>query len=403
MLNFLNLYLGKFSGDTTEEQNQKIKALDSAKNILLHQLGLPYSERIYTFSFFENQEIYPLPFDFIAPISLHYDESQFPVYKNLNEQVEFIYEYPEKIISKPKISDVVYWSIDLFSPTQTSNWRESIRIKAIPRNRSIIINDCEDLNGWSVSNDATELSVDNLRYKTSGSSLKFKIDKALSSNQMATITYNSSSLFDFSTYILTGVFSFDLFIPYIQGISNIIFKWGQNSSNFYFYINNKNADATLYNNDWNKFLVYWQFANTVGSPTPNNVSFFEIEINYNESNFISPQYFNLDSIYLLNPDVFSLRYYSSYVVEASSGQLKSSFSDTTDTALYAVADPTLGDLTAKIASYIYAPTNNRDFSGAVSVIKSISFDLIEPYLLKYPPKTPQYYRGVFESPKLRYL
>ena len=402
LLDRLNLYLGKFSGDTQEEQTQKINALNSAKDILLHQLGLPYSEKIYEFYFFDNQEKYPVPSDFIAPISLHYDETYLPENNNLNEKIEFIYEYPEKIIKKPKISDVVYWSIDLFSPSSSSSWERSIVLKTKPSKPSIVISGCDSVDNWSVSDDASDLSVDTSKYKTHSGSLKFKIDETTSGNARARITYNSPTPFDFSQNFLNKIFSFDLFIPYSQGIQNYIFKWGNDSSNFYFYITTSNSEDTIYDNDWNKFLVYWLYANYVGNPSPNNISFFEIEINYNEGVFISPQYFNLDSVLLLEPDKFILRYYSGLIVKQSDGALKSDFSSTTDTALYALADPTLGDLTAKIASYIYRPLVNNQIDNSVSVIKSISFDMLEPFFLKYPVKSPQYYRGTIDGPRYRY-
>jgi hypothetical protein len=396
----MNVYVGKFSGDTTEEQTAKISAINIAKNIIISSLGIPASERTKTITFIETKEKYLLDNDFMEPISLYYDDTFGSIYENINTKVDFVYLYPEEIIKSVKENSIIRWGIDYSNvPTTSGLFSAIIKTKAV-RN-SLIIDDCDSTTNWSTGDDATSLTADTLKYKTGSASLKFKIDKTLSGNQRATLKLQISPSLDLSSYVNLGNFFLNLYMVNTTGFSSITLKWGQNISNYYWVSQTVNADGTLYNNSWNEFIFDWNNANVIGSPTSNNVSYFEINIDYNESQFASPQWWNLDTLQIISPDRFILRYYSQNVITDSSGNLKKDFSNTTDVAVYALADYTLGDLTARIAASIYKPLINKELGGDSSFLNSLSSELIEPFRLRYPKKTPLYYRGKIVGPRLR--
>jgi len=400
LLTLVNAYLGKFSGDTTEEQTAKINFLNIAKNIISAELGLPFSEKKQTINFLQEKENYLLNSDFTEPISLSYDESFGSLYEDINQSVEFEYCYPEDIIKKPKESSVVRWSIEPANIPQSGNL--SLFVKALAVRGNLIINDCDDTTNWSVSDDATNLTVDTLKFQTGSGSLKFKIDETLSGNQRATLKLQNQN-FDLSSYVNLGNFFINLYMVDTTGLSSITLKWGQNSSNYYYVAQTTNVDGTLYNNSWNEFIFDWNNASTVGSPTADNVSYFEINIDYNETNFNSPQFWNLDTLQIISPDRFVLRYYSNLLVkDGSTSALKTKFENTNDIALYATTDPSLGDLTVRIAAMIYKPLANLEQNQTVSFMNSFYSAFLEPYKLRYPKRLPMYYRGRLAGPSLRW-
>jgi hypothetical protein len=395
ILNIFNFYAGKFSGDTTEEQTQKIRAINIAKDIIVSQLGLPSSEKTFTVSFSEDKEKYVLPPDFLEPISLYYDETFSSIYSDLNKGVVFEYLYPEEIIQKGKYAGVVFWGIDY------SDGQKKLFIKTLNSKSGSIIDNCENLSLWTGSNDATALSIDTIRFISGSGSLKFKIDETLSGNQRATLTLNSPTK-DFSSFVGIGSFYFQMFMDNPTGVSSVTLSWKTDNSNYWYAVATTNADGNSFqSNSWNELVFNWSDALQVGNPDASNINYFQIDIDYNETTFSSPQYWNIDLLKAIIIDRFTLRYYSENVVSSAGGTPKKDFSATDDIALFANTDASLGNVVAQLGATLYKPLVNKELGQDTSFINSLNPEVLDIYKLRFPKRTPIYYRGKLVNPTLR--
>lgn len=398
LLNLLNFYLGKFSGDTSDEKTQKIRALNIAKDFIIPQLGLPSSERTYSFVFVEDKEKYVLSSDFIEPISIYYDESLGNVYKTANRNTEFVYQYPEKLEKINKHSGIVYWGIDY------ANNIKKIFIQAPNIRKGFTIDDCDSLTGWQGLNDATELTLDTTRYVKGSGSIQFKIDETVSGNARATLKFTPSSSLDLSSYQNKSYFYLNLYVDDPTGVTGITLKWGTDSSNYWSKTETQNADGdNLKADSWNEFLFSWENATAVGSPDAKSITFFQVDIDYNEAQFASPQYWNIDSLQLFSFDRFVLRYYSHNVVQdGTTGNPKKDLENDNDIALFAQYDPSLGEFVALYAAHLYEGFVNKNLEGTQELLKLYNEKLVGDYVIRYPKRTPIYFRGEISVPPTRF-
>jgi len=399
ILNLFNYYLGRFIPDTPDEKTQKIRALNIAKDILISQLGLPSSERTTRINFVEEKELYVLPSDFVEPIALYYDETQSSIYSRTNRTTKFEFIFPEEIHSLTLAQEIVYWGID------NSDGSKKLLIKAFNTRRPFIIDDCDTTENWTALNDATYLVVDRVRFKTGAGSLKFKIDKTLSGVARASLKFTLPMPLDSGSWVNNGNFFINLYIVNPTGLSSVTLKWGSSATDYYLKTETTNADGLFPQaNSWNEFIFSWENAIAVGSPNPSQISFFQIDIDYDESQFVSPQYWNLDTLVLFSQDKFVLRYYSNLMVRnASTGNLKKDFENDDDVAVFAEMDPSLGDLVARLAAVMYRPIVETQTGNDTAFLSSINTEILEAYRLRYPKRTPLYYRGRIKPPTYRYL
>jgi len=399
ILNLLNYYLGRFVADTPEEKTQKIRALNIAKDILISQLGLPSSERTTTINFVEEKEVYRLPNDFTEPIALYYDETQSSIYVNANRTTKFEFVFPEEVKNLTLAREIVYWGID------NADGSKKVLIKAFNTRQPMLIDECDTTDNWTALNDATNLTIDSVRFKTGAGSIKFKIDKTLSGVARASLKFTPPIALDLSSWVNNANFFINLYIVNPTGLSSVTLKWGSSASDYYYKTETTNADGlTPQANSWNEFIFSWENATVVGSPNISQINFFQIDIDYNETTFVSPQYWNLDTLKLFSQDRFILRYYSNLMVrDATTGNLKKDFENDNDVGVFAELDPQLGNDLARFAAIKYRVFVETQVGQDTAFLTNINTEILENLRLRYPKRTPLYYRGRIKQPTYRYL
>lgn len=150
-------------------------------------------------------------------------------------------------------------------------------------------------NGFTASDDAINLSIDDNDIQISEKSITFDIDVSVSTSNFATITYTTSTPVDLSSVANTGNFEFFLKIPNVQYISNVEFRIGNDSSNYYSYTFDTNLGEESIDYGWNCFSIPWgndffagvytgqTYSNTVsetGSVNDAQLDYMQIRINY---------------------------------------------------------------------------------------------------------------------------
>jgi hypothetical protein len=370
ILNKINDFLGYSGTDTTTEQDQKISAINSALSFMLGEFDFENSVKTTTLEFSEDQLVYSLPSDFVYLISLAYDNSIEP-YISENNRRDWLYESPETLIklgSKP--ADAVLYSL------------EGNKIYILTKNvyPPLSIEKCENTTGFSVLNDAVNLGTSSAFKKEGDKSIKFDIDVSNSALNRASIKKTFSPSLNLKTYENKGSFTLWLYIQQTTNLTSISFNWATDGANYYKTTITTQADGSPFAVGWNFLKFNWKNATIIGSPDPENISYIQLDIDYNSS-FTSSNNWFLDDIKVLVYDPIVVKYYTNLVVKDASGSLKSSITATTDDVLIIQNELSLS-LIALLAI--------QHYRGASTLDKTYINSLYQSYYTKarnfYPPK-----------------
>lgn len=146
------------------------------------------------------------------------------------------------------------------------------------------IQNLDSTDDWEVDDDATNLRTDSKEVKSSGNSLMFDIDVSLSVQDKATIKSTASlSPADLTPYEDLGTFFLWVYIPDATDITSVDLVFGTDSSNYWLDSATETTNGEAFSDRWNLVQFEWKDATAVGSPDPENVSYYEMSINYNNT------------------------------------------------------------------------------------------------------------------------
>jgi hypothetical protein len=370
ILNKINDFLGYSGTDTTIEQNQKISAINSALFFMLGEFDFENSTRTTILEFTEDQLVYSLPSDFVYLISLSYDTS-LELYISENNRRDWLYETPETLIKLgKKPADAVLYTI------------EGNKIYILTQNvyPPLSIEKCEDTTGFSALNDAVNLGTSSAFKKEGDKSIKFDINVGASALNRASVRKTFTPSLNLKTYENKGSFTLWLYIQQTDNLTSISLNWATDAANYYKTTITTQADGSSFAIGWNFLKFNWKDATIIGSPDPENISYIQLDIDYNSS-FTSSNNWFLDDIKVLVYDPIVLKYYTNLVVKDASESLKSSITATTDDVLIIQNELSLS-LIALLAI--------QHYRGASTLDKTYINSLYQSYYTKarnfYPPK-----------------
>jgi hypothetical protein len=370
ILNKINDFLGYAGIDTTTERDQKISAINSALSFMLGEFDFENSTKTITLEFSEDQLVYSLPSDFVYLISLAYDNSAEP-YISENNRRDWSYETPETLIKLgKKPSDAVLYSL------------EGNKIYILTKNvyPPLSIDKCENITGWSVLNDAVNLGTSSAFKKEGDKSIKFDIDVSNSALNRASLKRTFSPSLNLKTYENKGSFTLWLYIRQTTNLTSISFNWATDAANYYKATVTNQANGTPFIVGWNFLKFNWKDATIIGNPDPQNITYIQLDIDYNSS-FTSSNNWFLDDIKVLVYDPIVVKYYTNLVVRDTSGSLKSSITATTDDVLI---------IQNELSLSLIALLSIQHYRGASTLDKTYINSLYQSYYTKvrnfYPPK-----------------
>jgi hypothetical protein len=370
ILNKINDFLGYSGTDTTTEQNQKISAINSALSFILGEFDFENSIKTTTLEFSEDQLVYSLPSDFVYLISLAYDNSDEP-YISENNRRDWLYETPETLIKLGgRPADAVLYSL------------EGNKIYILTKNvyPPLSIEKCENTTGFSVLNDAVNLGTSSFFKKEGDKSIKFDIDVSNSALNRASIKKTFTPSLNLKTYENKGSFTLWLYIQQTTNLTSISLNWATDVANYYKTTVTSQSDGSPFAIGWNFLKFNWKDAIIVGNPDSQNITYIQLDIDYNSS-FTSSNNWFLDDIKVLVYDPIVVKYYTNLVVKDTTGSLKSSITATTDDVLIIQNELSLS-LIALLAI--------QHYRGASALDKTYINSLYQSYYTKvrnfYPPK-----------------
>lgn len=316
------------------------KILDESNSRLQIKADLPSSKRLSA-PFMVFREIY----EYSLPSDISYDKTtQLKFERDGKEGSEFEKTNAKYLFKNrnPYFSRVLGNSgIPVNKNEQLTNsvnviavqWEDGnpyLKVKLFEGGMSSMLQNCNDLtdNGtWAISGDATNLRLDNIRYKEGPASISF--DSGGVSTDII-ITNPDFEAVDLSDYENKSKLFFWVNIPATTPES-ITMKWGADSSNYLSRTVTTKQSGLAFTTGWNLVGFDWEGATETGTVDNENIDYAQITITNTVA--VAQTGYRVDKIAAFIGEECSLDYYSKYLVKSNAGVRKEKFEDGDDTTI----------------------------------------------------------------------
>lgn len=184
-------------------------------------------------------------------------------------------------------------------------------------NAPVIFGNFASTSGWSVGVDATNLTKDSQYYTYAGGSLNFDLDGSTTSGYIENSTITST---DLSTHENISRLFLDVYFPDADLITNVILRWGNDSSNYFSVTATSPFDQSSFVDGWNTVGFSWNGATETGSVDSSAIDYVRVTVTYDGTAETDIRVDNLRSIL---GQIYDLQYYSNYLFkDATTGALK---------------------------------------------------------------------------------
>lgn len=164
---------------------------------------------------------------------------------------------------------------------------------------------------WAVGDDADTLTADTQNYITGNASLNFNITASAGSGYIENSTMTAVNL---TNQDETGTVFAWVYLPVAANITNLILRWGNDSSN-YWSRTVTTPHVGSFENGWNLVAFAWNGATETGTVDPSAIDYLRFTV----TTATTDTDFRLDSITVSNGEIWEVVYYSKYLFQNSGG------------------------------------------------------------------------------------
>jgi hypothetical protein len=347
-VNDVYLDLKDYARNQSLDTARALRLINHATDIVYAQMGIPSQEVEYNFYFDETQNTYPLPVDYIEPISLRYTN---PKVMNWRGSDNWTWKPAEFLFNKLK--HIWYGSKFWGHDASSGAWRLYVLAKNLVSALTFDTFDSNNAADWTATNDATNIRDDNVTFETGWGSLAFDIDSNV--DHLATLTSYVQAM-SISQYNGMGYFKVWLYLPNITNFTNVSFTWGSDHSNYFISTVTTQQDGSAFIVGWNQLSFSWATATQVGSPNLEMVGYIQFNFDYT-AGYTGGTYFRLDYLRLVSLDQLTLTYYTAYKGTDSTGATKKQdFTLLTDLFTFPVFDISIRSLISLYAAILLDPS-----------------------------------------------
>lgn len=208
-----------------------------------------------------------------------------------------------------------------FTP-RYSNGIRTIRINARNLNTGVQINNADGVNTnglWVAGGNASNIQTDP-QYFTDGASgsVSFQLAQTGIAGSTGYLENSTMSAINLTAQYNNAYEFFQTYLPNASGFSNIKFRFGTDSANYYeFSAITTDFMGNAWVNGWNQQGKSWTTATTTGSPTLSNIKYIKIEFTYDGT--LQTQV-RINQFWSRLGVIFNMEYYSKYLFrDATSG------------------------------------------------------------------------------------
>lgn len=266
-----------------------------------------------------------------------------PIANRLPSQV-FNQDYSQEFDLSKLNSFVNQFNIDFNSSVKTLNINAQLSVPPIVVNQASGYN----TNGtWTTGGGATAITTNNVNTISGAGSIQFNLSAGQTTGY---IEVSNMDAVDLTEHLNQATEFFWTNLPTGSAITNVEYRWGSSSSNYYSRSATVNQANTAFNNGWNQLAYQWNGATVVGTPNVASITYLRITYTYNST---------LQTAILVNDIVSQLGqimeygYYSKYLFRnASTGAYQETVLDDSDlinldTESYNILFNQVGYLTAQ--------------------------------------------------------
>lgn len=325
--NALDDVSGMMHGGTTDDIQNLSSLFNRTARILLSKLDPVETKRITNITNPIHDDVYL----YTAPSDLK-DKKVIDIRPQVNRTVadNFSQVYTEAFGKRESISDNLF----------VVDFKDGTRYLRISKNVSpapTVINNVNGItdNGtWAVSGDASNLTEDSLNYVSGGKSLNFDLD---ASGSTAIISNSTMTQVDLTDHDEQSTLFAWVYLPDASIITNVILRWGNDSSNYWSATATAQQDGTAFRNGWNLVSFAWNGATETGTVTPSAIDYLHVTITYDGT---AETDIRVDNIISSLGQIFEIEYYSKFLFQNTSGVFVETIDATTDTAFTINLDST---------------------------------------------------------------
>lgn len=184
-------------------------------------------------------------------------------------------------------------------------------------NSPVRFGDFSSVSGWSVGDDATNLTLDNQYFTYGTKSLNFDLDGSTTDGYIENSTI---ALTDLSTHENVSRLFLDVYFPDSSIVTSVTLRWGNDSSNYFSATATSPFSADSFQNGWNTIGFNWNGASETGTVDSSAIDYVRITITYDGTAETDIRVDNLRSIL---GSIYEVVYYSDYMFEdATTGARK---------------------------------------------------------------------------------
>jgi len=200
---------------------------------------------------------------------------------------------------------------------------KTINIKNNFLQQGNVLSDFDSTTGITLSDDANNLSLDNVSYVTGSGAVKFDLDGLTNIGTLTT----AITAQDLSDFLNQGNFFLWVYLPKGSDFTGITIEVGSDSTNYYTMTTAITQQNTNFQNGWNLLSFPWSGATVVGTPIITAIDYIKIDINYaNAQTGV-----RIDSLNVRLGSIFEIVYYSKYLFSnANTGNWQETVLDDSD-------------------------------------------------------------------------
>ena len=223
------------------------------------------------------------------------------------------------------LNNAKFFGKDTFT-IERNNYIKTIRIKK-DLISPILVNEISSLtdNGtWAASNDAVNLTVNTQDFVAGGSSLQFDLDGSTTDGYLENSNFEP---IDLTRDISLGVLFEWVYMPTASVVTNVVLRWGDNTTNYWESTATSAQNSTAFQNGWNLIQFAWPTA-TTGTPDVTAVNYSRTTINYDG---VAITGFRLNHLVSQLGSIYEIQYYSKFIFrDASTGAFAETIASNND-------------------------------------------------------------------------
>lgn len=232
---------------------------------------------------------------------------------------------------------------------------KSLRVAKTLTPSKTVVEELDATTGWAVVGDATNLTADSLDYVSGGASLNFDLNASGSAGGIEKSTI--SPAVDLTDHDEKSSLFAWVYLPDISIITNVILRWGNDTSNYWSRTVTAAHNESAFHNGWNLLRFDWNGATETGTVAPASIDYLRITVTYNGT---AETDIRVDHIFSSLGKIWEIEYYSNAIFRATGGTFKSQ--PTLDTDILNLAEDSYNIFLFELAFFLAQQLQGEDSS-----------------------------------------